>query len=170
MLQKFESGPEGRTQVQSIFRLCSEQMSKPYLEKQLIGWARNAFTMLAMMDYPYPTKFMADLPGHPVDLACSYMTGSDKLTGLAKITGRWYYPCFSLVRFNLMVAIVLFFVSLRNADFCGSVVLCLVGFYLTDLLYGSEVQCHDSYAEYVACSDPTGCGTGPDNPPWDYQV
>ena len=42
--------------------------------------------------------------------------------------------------------------------------------FCTDLLYGTKNPCHDTYTEYVYCSDPTGCGTGPDAPPWDYQV
>lgn len=125
LMELFNGGKEDLTQIEKIFKLCPGQMTKQYLEKNMLAWARNAFTLLAMVDYPYPAKFMADLPAKPVNVACSYMTGSDKLAGLSNIT---------------------------------------------NLLYGSKVACHDTYTEYVACSDPTGCGVGADNPPWDYQA
>lgn len=125
LLDLFRHGDRGVAMIAKAFNLCPTQFYVPYVEKQIIAWARNAFTLLAMVDYPYPAKFMADLPGHPVNLACSYMTGGNKLVGLGNIT---------------------------------------------QLLYGRTKTCHDTYREYVACSDPTGCGTGPDNPPWDYQA
>jgi len=107
------------------FHLCPSQLSKQNFKEHMLLWLRNAFVLLAMVDYPYPAKFMADLPGHPVNLACSYMTNNIKLKGLANIT---------------------------------------------QLLYGQKVRCHDTYAEYVDCADPTGCGTGPASIPWDYQA
>lgn len=125
LLDLFNKGDEGLAEIEQTFNLCPGQMKKQYLEKNVVAWARNAFTLLAMVDYPYPADFMADLPGYPVNVACTFMKGADKLAGLASITS---------------------------------------------LLYGNKQKCHDTYTEYVYCSDPTGCGTGPDAPPWDYQA
>lgn len=89
LMELFNGGKEDLTQIEKIFRLCPGQMTKQYLEKNMLAWARNAFTLLAMVDYPYPAKFMADLPGNPVNVACSYMIGNDKLAGLSNITSKY---------------------------------------------------------------------------------
>ena len=88
LLKLFEMGKEGTDKIEKIFSLCPGQMSKQFLEKNVIAWARNAFAQIAMMDYPYATSFTVVLPGNPVNLACSYMRKEDKLVGLAKITGE----------------------------------------------------------------------------------
>ncbi|KAJ7378643.1 Dipeptidyl peptidase 2 [Desmophyllum pertusum] len=44
-----------------------------------------------MGDYPYPTNFLAPLPGHPVNVACKIMaSASSKLQGLADVTAMVY--------------------------------------------------------------------------------
>ena len=57
----------------------------------MLGWICNSFTTLAMGDYPYPTDFLAPLPGHPVNLACKMMaSASSKVEGLAEVTALVY--------------------------------------------------------------------------------
>lgn len=51
--------------IQSAFSLCKTP-STPEDIHQLNGFLRNAFTMMAMLDYPYSTHFMGSMPAFPV--------------------------------------------------------------------------------------------------------
>ncbi|KAL3319651.1 Dipeptidyl peptidase 2 [Cichlidogyrus casuarinus] len=68
----------GLQEISTEMRLCSSLKSKSDLDLML-RWSRNAFVMMAMMDYPYPTEFMAPLPGNPVNVSCerAIKAGSD---------------------------------------------------------------------------------------------
>ena len=88
LIKTFDSGDVGKSIIEQLFKLCPGQASKPNFKNNLLLWARNAFTLLAMVDYPYPADFMAKLPGHPVNVACDYMkkAGAHKMIGLSDIT------------------------------------------------------------------------------------
>lgn len=51
--------------IQSEFSLCKAPSSAADIY-QLNGLLRNAFTMMAMLDYPYSTHFMGNMPANPV--------------------------------------------------------------------------------------------------------
>jgi len=39
------------------------------------AWFENAYTSMCMVDYPYPTSFLAPMPGWPVNFGCQAFTG-----------------------------------------------------------------------------------------------
>lgn len=56
--------PEYR-HIQAAFALCKPLSSAQDIH-QLNGFLRNAFTLMAMLDYPYSTHFMGNMPANPV--------------------------------------------------------------------------------------------------------
>ena len=83
-------GPKGLASISKSFNLCSPMKSDSDYA-QLIGWIRNSFAQLAMMDYPYPTNFISPLPGWPVKKSCQLLLGaSDPIGGLAKASKLVY--------------------------------------------------------------------------------
>ncbi|XP_023323387.1 lysosomal Pro-X carboxypeptidase [Eurytemora carolleeae] len=61
--------------LNSKWKLCTPLTSKSNMTG-LKDYLSNLWTNLAMMDYPYPTTFLAPLPGNPVNAACSKMLGN----------------------------------------------------------------------------------------------
>uniref|UniRef100_A0A7N9AQ39 Dipeptidyl-peptidase 7 n=1 Tax=Mastacembelus armatus TaxID=205130 RepID=A0A7N9AQ39_9TELE len=53
------------SRIQSEFALCKRPTSAQDIH-QLNGLLRNAFTLMAMLDYPYSTQFMGNMPANPV--------------------------------------------------------------------------------------------------------
>ncbi|CAL1615254.1 unnamed protein product [Knipowitschia caucasica] len=76
--------------VQQKFGLCATP-STPQDMHQLNGLLRNAFTLMAMLDYPYKTQFMSQLPANPVQVGCdTMMSGPDLLANLRNTAGIVY--------------------------------------------------------------------------------
>lgn len=53
------------SRIRAEFSLCKAP-SSPEDIHQLKGLLRNAFTLMAMLDYPYSTHFMGNMPANPV--------------------------------------------------------------------------------------------------------
>uniref|UniRef100_A0A8D0D0F2 Dipeptidyl-peptidase 7 n=1 Tax=Sander lucioperca TaxID=283035 RepID=A0A8D0D0F2_SANLU len=59
-----------RQRIQSEFSLCKPPSSAQDIH-HLNGLLRNAFTMMAMLDYPYSTHFMGSMPANPVKVTAN---------------------------------------------------------------------------------------------------
>ncbi|KAM4607151.1 dipeptidyl peptidase 2 [Polymixia lowei] len=87
--------------IQSAFSLCRTP-SSPKDVHQLNGLLRNAFTLMAMLDYPYSTHFWGNMPANPVKVACDTMlNGSDLLENLRNTAGIVYNSTGELTCFDL---------------------------------------------------------------------
>uniref|UniRef100_A0A8C8VFX8 Dipeptidyl peptidase 2 n=1 Tax=Pelusios castaneus TaxID=367368 RepID=A0A8C8VFX8_9SAUR len=87
--------------ISSEMSTCKRVSSKDDVY-QLFEFARNAFTMMAMMDYPYKTDFMGHFPAYPVKVGCDQILAhQDPIKGLAALVGVFYNstgtaPCYDI--------------------------------------------------------------------------
>ncbi|KAG7480488.1 hypothetical protein MATL_G00056550 [Megalops atlanticus] len=87
--------------IQSGFSLCQTPATAKDM-RQLKGFLRNAFTLMAMLDYPYSTHFMGSMPANPVKVACDTMlSGADLLHALRDTVGIVYNSTGELSCFDL---------------------------------------------------------------------
>ncbi|NXP49973.1 DPP2 peptidase, partial [Heliornis fulica] len=75
-------------EISSKMATCNKISNKEDVY-QLFGFARNAFTVMAMMDYPYKTDFMGHLPANPVGCE-NILAHTDTIEGLAALVGVIY--------------------------------------------------------------------------------
>jgi dipeptidyl-peptidase-2 len=93
-------GASGLAQLTQAFNLCSPLKASQV--EHLILWAVNAFTTLAMCDYPYATDFCANLPAWPVNDACQgALAAKDALSGLAYASSLAYNGSASMTCFDI---------------------------------------------------------------------
>ncbi|KAG6922838.1 dipeptidyl peptidase 7, partial [Chelydra serpentina] len=89
--------------ISSEMSTCKRVSSKEDVY-QLFEFARNAFTMMAMMDYPYKTDFMGHFPANPVKVGCDQILAhQDHIKGLAALIGVFYNstgmaPCYDIYK------------------------------------------------------------------------
>ncbi len=85
---------KGYTTLSDKFKLC-QPLKTDADYKHLLYWIRNAFTTMAMVDYPYSASFLGNLPAWPVNYACSLIAnetaaGIDILTAFKDLAGILY--------------------------------------------------------------------------------
>ncbi|KAL6058240.1 Dipeptidyl peptidase 2 [Balamuthia mandrillaris] len=103
VLRLAAQGPKGLAELSKEFSLCKPLRDQHDVE-HLILWAENGYGTLAMMDYPYPTNFLAPLPAWPVKAACNTLLRyqDQPLKALALSAGLFFngttssVPCFDI--------------------------------------------------------------------------
>lgn len=68
-INKMSESQDGLQNLTEIFNLCSPLKNANELKSYLIDIYGN----IAMANYPYPSKFLSDLPAWPVNVLCQRM-------------------------------------------------------------------------------------------------
>lgn len=92
MEEQSKKGAAGYRNLSQTFNLCDPLDPAKNGYRHLLGWVRNAFASIAMVNYPYPATFLAPLPAWPVKAACKLITSSvdGAMSGLAKAASLFY--------------------------------------------------------------------------------
>jgi lysosomal Pro-X carboxypeptidase len=83
----------GLNLISSTFKLCSALETASDLEN-FKAFLADTYVNFAMVDYPYPANFLANLPAWPIQVACSYLAepleGQSLLQALSQVTNLYF--------------------------------------------------------------------------------
>ncbi|XP_048773111.2 lysosomal Pro-X carboxypeptidase-like isoform X2 [Ostrea edulis] len=94
----------GLSKLSEMFHLCKPLKTMDDLDA-LKGWIQSALVYLTMVDYPYPSSFLAPLPAWPVKAACrplsTPLSGDNLIMGAVKAMNVYFNytgttPCFDI--------------------------------------------------------------------------
>ncbi|CAF1922453.1 unnamed protein product [Rotaria magnacalcarata] len=71
-INRIGSTASGLQRLGNLFKLCNPLKSVDELK----NWLLDMYGNIAMVDYPYPTSFLADLPAFPARVFCSNVTSA----------------------------------------------------------------------------------------------
>ncbi|CAF2478007.1 unnamed protein product [Rotaria sp. Silwood2] len=71
-INRIGSTPDGLQRLTNLFKLCHPLQTVDELKE----WLLDMYGNIAMVDYPYPTSFLADLPAFPARVFCENVTSS----------------------------------------------------------------------------------------------
>nr|CAH8874692.1 unnamed protein product [Trichobilharzia regenti] len=90
----------GYKQLSEQLRLC-QPISNEFEFYWALKWARNAFVMMAMGDYPYQASFVGSLPAYPVNVSCkNALVTPDLIPSLREAVAVYYNSSMSLSCFD----------------------------------------------------------------------
>lgn len=93
VLDKLGSTPEGCKTLQEKFRTCHDLEPSDYPEFR--DWIRHAYSVLAMINYPYAVTARGTIPAHPVKTVCGIIrdgmkTEEDMVDAVVKVVNMVY--------------------------------------------------------------------------------
>jgi lysosomal Pro-X carboxypeptidase len=71
-MNRIAATPTGLERLTSLFKFCRPLKSVDEVK----DWLLDMYGNIAMVDYPYPTSFLADLPAFPARVFCSNVTSA----------------------------------------------------------------------------------------------
>lgn len=71
-MNRIAAAAGGLEHLTNLFKLCRPLKSVDELK----DWLLDMYGNIAMVDYPYPTSFLADLPAFPARVFCTNVTSS----------------------------------------------------------------------------------------------
>ncbi|VDQ00287.1 unnamed protein product [Trichobilharzia regenti] len=97
----------GYKQLSEQLRLC-QPISNEFEFYWALKWARNAFVMMAMGDYPYQASFVGSLPAYPVNVSCkNALVTPDLIPSLREAVAVYYNSSMCKYFISYMISYIL---------------------------------------------------------------